>query len=302
MSKVVVIGSTNVDMVMNVERLPRPGETIGDGAFQIFYGGKGANQAVAAARAGADVSFISRLGDDVFAAGLRDSLNADGIDTSYVNSVAGVATGTAVILVDAAGENSIGVAPGANGTLTEDQLDAALALLQRAGTVLLQFEVPLSTVKRCIYEVSKLGKRLVVNPAPAHELPLEDLALIDILVLNETEAEVLMGGKQVGDYAEVADYFQAHGVETVILTLGTKGAYLATADERVHVPAFKVDAVDTTAAGDVFCGALAAALEDGLLIKEAVRFAAAAAAIAVTRHGAQPSAPKRAEIMALLEA
>ncbi|MEM0991955.1 MAG: ribokinase [Bacteroidota bacterium] len=296
-NKIVVIGSTNVDMVMQLSTLPKPGETIGNGQFELFHGGKGANQAVAAARAGGAVHFVSCLGKDHFASDLRSNFEADGIQTDYIFVLEEVSTGTALIMVDEQAENCIGVAPGANGKLSPQHIEQAKAVIENADYVLLQFEIPMESVHYAIYLAHKLGSKVIVNPAPAAELSDEILRKIEILVLNESEAAFLIGGKQENQKAaEIAQYFLDKGVQQVVLTLGAKGAYIANTKERTHIPTFKVNAVDTTGAGDTFCGALAARLQVADSLETAAIFASAAAAIAVTGAGAQSSIPHRTKI------
>jgi len=302
MQKVVVIGSSNIDMVMQLPALPRPGETIGNGTFRIFNGGKGANQAVGAARAGAETTFISCVGQDVFSKGLIENFRQDGIHTDYIFEIEDSPTGTALIMVNAAAENCIGVAPGANGKLSKRHIDTALPALKAADWIVLQFEIPMPTVEYVLETAVALGKKVLVNPAPAARLSDDLLRHIHLLVLNETEAEVMTRITVEDDnWNQVADFLLDKGVSNVILTLGTKGAFVANASVREHLPAFAVKAVDTTAAGDVFCGTLAAALHEDHNLIEATRFASAAAAIAVTRHGAQPSAPTKTEIEDFLQ-
>lgn len=296
-NKIVVIGSTNVDMVMNLKSLPRPGETIGGGKFHIFNGGKGANQAVAASRAGGDVHFISCLGNDNFANALITGFKEDGINTDYVHILDHFSTGTAVIMVDQKAENCIGVAPAANAQLSPTHIHQAKSILQAADYILIQFEIPIKTVEYVIELAARMGKKVIVNPAPAVHLSDDLLKKIEVLILNESEAETLSNKLfKVGAEAKIAQYFINKGVRQVILTLGARGAYIANAQEQKFINAFKVKAIDTTAAGDVFCGALVAALNSEVALSEAAKYASAASAIAVTRAGAQPSAPNKSEI------
>lgn len=299
-NRVVVIGSTNIDMVMNLKSLPKPGETIGNGTFQIHHGGKGANQAVGAARAGAEVTFVSSLGKDDFAEGLLAGFEKDGIKAEHISILDGISTGTALIMVDKQAENCIGVAPEANGKLAPKHINKARAAIQAADYVLLQLEVPKETVEYAIHFTARMNKKIILNPAPAVKLNEDIYKLLNVLVLNESEAKSL-AGKNLNNKKEIATYFLKKGVKNVILTLGSKGAFIANAEMAKHVPAFKVKAVDTTAAGDVFCGALAAALTAENTLEEAVVFASAASAIAVTRVGAQPSAPNKQEILDFLD-
>ncbi|MEM9885190.1 MAG: ribokinase [Bacteroidota bacterium] len=300
-NKIVVIGSTNVDMVMQLKSLPRPGETIGNGVFQIFNGGKGANQAVAAARAGGDVHFVSCLGKDNFSKDLKSSFESDDINTDYIFVLDEVATGTALIMVDEQAENCIGVAPEANGKLSPAYIEKAKVAIAEADYVLLQFEIPMESILYAIDLAHQLNKKIIVNPAPAAVLTDETLRKIEVLVLNESEAAFLAGKSQeTAEAQNIAQYFLDKGVKQVVLTLGAKGAYVANADESVPVAAFQVKAIDTTAAGDTFCGALAASMQAGKSLEEAAIFASAASAISVTRVGAQPSVPKLEEIQQFL--
>ncbi len=301
--KIVVIGSSNVDLIMKLERLPKPGETVSGGVFIQTYGGKGANQAVGAARAGGDVCFISCLGEDGFAPDFIKNFEQDGIDTQFVYQKKGAATGTALIMIDAKGENCISVAPGANHELRPKHIEEAELILQEAAIIVLQCEVHPDTLRYVINKGDELYKKVLLNLAPAQPLEKEYLEKLHYLVVNESEAAFLLG--QTVDNLEEA----RSAVEKlnkivrggVILTLGAKGSYVADGDLRELVPAFPVEAIDTTAAGDVYCGSLAAALVEGKPILEAVRFASAAAAIAVTRLGAQASAPTRSEIESMLK-
>ena len=296
--KIVVIGSSNVDLIMQMDHLPKPGETVLGGVFNQTYGGKGANQAVGAARSGADVSFISALGDDGFAPDFVANFKKDQIDVSRISFKKGFATGTALIMIDKNGENCISVAPGANNELKPEEIDAAEAILAEAEMILLQCEIHPQTLRYIIRKASDMNKKLLLNLAPAISLEAEYLAPLEWLIVNESEASFL-----VGRSVETAQEMESavHELEQrvkggVILTLGSKGSFIARGATREHVAAFSVQAVDTTAAGDIYCGSLATALAEDKTIREAVRFASAAAAIAVTRLGAQPSAPSRIEI------
>jgi ribokinase len=300
--RVVVVGSSNIDLVMKMARLPKVGETVTDATFVQAFGGKGANQAVGAARAGGEVVFVSCVGDDAYGAQVRGSLDADGIDTRFVFTEAGVASGTALILVGAAGENYISVAPGANYCLTPAHVDRAREALARAAVIVTQCEIPPETLDHVISLGAELGKPVLLNLAPARELGEASIAKLACLAVNETEAEFLTGRKVATDrdVEASADALLAMGPRAVVLTLGARGAYVAGDGVRRLVPGFAVEAVDTTAAGDVHCGALAVALVEGRPLLEAVRFANAAAAISATKLGAQPSAPFRKDIEALL--
>jgi ribokinase len=300
--RVVVVGSSNIDLVMKMPRLPRVGETVTDATFVQAFGGKGANQAVGAARAGGEVVFVGCVGDDAYGQQVRGALAADGIDTRFVFTAAGVASGTALILVGAGGENYISVAPGANGRLTSGHVDRAREAIEAAAIVVTQCEIPPETLEQVVALGAELGKPVLLNLAPARPLGGATLAKLAWLAVNETEAEFLTGRKVASDrdVEEAAAALLARGPGAVVLTLGARGAYVAAEAVRALVPGFEVEAVDTTAAGDVHCGALAVALVEGRPVLEAVRFANAAAALSVTRLGAQPSAPRRKDIEALL--
>jgi ribokinase len=299
---IVVVGSSNVDLVMKMPRLPRLGETVTDGTFAQVFGGKGANQAVGAARAGGRVAFVSCVGDDAYGPQVVDNLKRDGVDTRFVFAEAGVATGTALIMVGGGGENYLSVAPGANYRLTPEHVDRAREAIASAACVVTQCEILPETLAHVVELAARLGKPLILNLAPARAVGDETLARLAVLAVNESEAEFLTGRPVVSDseIEAAATTLLARGPRTVLLTLGARGVYLATRAGRRVVPAFPVDPVDTTAAGDVHCGAFAVALVEGRPLAEAVRFANAAAAVSVTRLGAQPSAPGRAEIEALL--
>jgi ribokinase len=299
---IVVVGSSNVDLVMKMPRLPRLGETVTDGTFAQVFGGKGANQAVGAARAGGRVAFVSCVGDDAYGPQVVDNLKRDGVDTRFVFAEAGVATGTALIMVGGGGENYLSVAPGANYRLTPEHVDRAREAIASAACVVTQCEILPETLAHVVELAARLGKPVILNLAPARAVGDETLARLAVLAVNESEAEFLTGRPVVSDseIEAAATTLLARGPRTVLLTLGARGVYLATRAGRRVVPAFPVDPVDTTAAGDVHCGAFAVALVEGRPLAEAVRFANAAAAVSVTRLGAQPSAPGRAEIEALL--
>jgi ribokinase len=299
-----VVGSANTDMVVRVSTLPRPGETVLGGTFFTARGGKGANQAVAAARAGGSVAMIGCLGDDAFGDDTLAALIAEGIAVDAMRQVAGTPSGVALILVDGLGENCIAVASGANALLGADEGARCAELLSPDGVLLVQLETPLEAVVAAARAARRAGARVILNPAPARELPDELLALVSVLTPNASEAERLAGIPMNGERGleQVASALLARGVGAVIITLGAAGAYVATAEHRETVPGWPVDARDTTGAGDVFNGALAVALAEALPVLDAVRFANAAAAISVTRDGAQPAAPRRAEILQLLRA
>ena len=301
--KMVVVGSSNTDMIIKTSRIPNPGETVIGGTFSTAAGGKGANQAVAAARAGGDVALVARVGADIFGERAVDGYRQDHVDVSYVTKDTDQPTGVALILVDDHGENSIAVASGANGELSPEDVHVARDAIATARVVLLQLEVPLATVQTAITIAAKAGSCVILNPAPAQPLEDEMLKMVTILTPNEGEAEMLTG-IQVRDDADAnraADALLERGVGAVVITLGARGAFVRGEGISELIPGFPVETVDTTAAGDVFNGALAVSLADGKDLREAVRFASAAGALAATKLGAQPSAPSRQEILACLE-
>ncbi|HOV61603.1 MAG TPA: ribokinase [Candidatus Hydrogenedentes bacterium] len=302
--KIVVVGSSNTDMIIQSERIPRPGETVLGGRFAMAAGGKGANQAVAAARAGGQITFVARVGEDLFGENAILGFERDGIDVRHVHKTAGEASGVALIMVDQRGENSIAVAPGANARLTPEDVDGAETAIAESACVLAQLEVPLETAQRAMELAARHGVRAILNPAPARELPEALLRVVSVLTPNETEAELLTGlpARDEAEAAAAAERLAERGPRTVLITLGAKGVYARDPEWQGMVPGFPVEAVDTTAAGDVFNGALATALSEGKSLRDAIRFGCAAAAISVTRLGAQPSAPTRAEIEAFLAA
>ena len=285
---ILVVGSANLDFVVRAPHVPAPGETVLGGAFATYPGGKGANQAVAAARAGANTRMLVALGDDAYALPIEASLREAGVELTIVRDER--ATGTAFIVVADSGENAITVASGANAGLRREHLPD----LERVSHVLLQLEIPLDVVDACTRAAKAVGVRTILNAAPARPLTEELLGAVDVLVVNEGELAVLAGD---GSLRRCLD---ALAVETVVVTLGARGCCARAGDDYLVQPAFPIDAVDTTAAGDTFCGALAAALAEHGDLAAALRFASAAAAIACTRAGAQTSIPARDEIDALL--
>jgi ribokinase len=297
-NKIIVVGSSNTDMIIQLNRLPVPGETIIGGKFSTAAGGKGANQAVAAARAGGKVTFISRVGADVFGDAAINGFVKDGIDVTYINKDVSEPSGVALIFIGENGENSIGVASGANARLLPDSLSSLAGLISGRDIVLLQLEIPLETVDYVTKIVQEQKAKIILNPAPAQLLNDSLLKRISVITPNETEAEFLTGlpVKNETDAEKAAKALRVKGVEAVIITLGSKGAYLSCCEYEGVIPSYKVKAVDTTAAGDVFNGAFTVALSEGKRIKDAVMFGNAAAALSVTRLGAQPSAPFRNEI------
>ena len=287
--KILVVGSTNTDMVVRTERLPRPGETVLGGTFLMNPGGKGANQAVAAARLGADVIFVCKT---------RQQLAQEGIDTRFVFIDDHNPSGVALISVDSRAENTIVVASGANANLLPLDVAKAETALDDCDIVLMQLETPMTTIEYVAAEAAKRGKRTVLNPAPGAALSPQLLKSLYLITPNETEAEIITGIRihNAETEAEAARSIRAMGVQNVIITLGSRGAYICNDRFDEAVPAQKVRAVDTTAAGDVFNGALVVALSEGKSLEEAVRFASRASAISVTRMGAQSSIPYRSEV------
>jgi len=302
-NKVVVVGSYNTDMTIKAARIPQPGETIIGGSFSLGAGGKGANQAVAAARAGAQVWFIARVGDDTFGDEALKSFRHDGINIDYVIRDQETPTGVACIVVDDAGENSIVVASGANSRLQPRDVEAAKEVIAAADILLLQLESPLETVEAAAQLAASCGVRVVLNPAPAHALAPELLKHLSIITPNEVEAEMLTGIKidDEQSWEPAARALRSQGITTAMITLGSQGVFVATGKRNFLAPAFKVDAVDTTAAGDIFNGALAAFLSRERSLDEAVRMACAAAALSVTKLGAQTSAPSLIDIQHFLK-
>ncbi len=298
MTKITIIGSSNTDMVIKSGHLPAPGETVLGGDFFMNPGGKGANQAVAAARLGGEVHFVCKVGKDVFGETALQQFKQDGINTQFVTQDPLAPSGIALINVDAKGENCITVASGANNCLSKGDIDAASEIFEAGDFVLTQLETPLETVVYAAKIAAKKGLKFVLNPAPAAELPAELFAHLYAITPNETEAEFLTG-IPVNDLlsAEKAANILLHkGVQHVIITLGAEGALYKTAYETEHIPVAKVEAKDTTAAGDCFNGALVVGLSEGMSWTEAITFACKAACISVTRLGAQASMPRLEEL------
>jgi len=301
--RIVVVGSYNTDMIVKAGKIPRPGETVLGGDFFMAPGGKGANQAVAAARAGGEVHFIARVGDDSFGAQARRDFIRDAIRVEHVIKDTARPSGVALIMVGPQGENSIAVASGANAALSPRDIDRAAGIISGADVLLLQLETQVETVRRALKLAADARVLTILNPAPAVPLDNDLLKYVSLLTPNENEVEALSGFRMAGTRSlEFASklLMRLWGVKAVCITLGSRGCYLASEEFRGRVPAFRVKAVDTTAAGDVFNGALAVALAEGKPLREAARFASAAAAISVTRLGAQPSAPTRREIFRFL--
>lgn len=297
-NKIVVIGSSNIDMLMKMDHLPSRGETVTDAVFQQVFGGKGANQAVAAARSGGDVAFINCVGDDAYAKEMVRNFKLDGINTEYVFSETGVSSGTALIMIGEEGDNYLSVAPGANYRLTPQYIDTVEELLKKAEILVLQYEILPETLSYILQKADEHNVRVMLNFAPAREIDRNLLSKVSILVVNEVEAgfltDITVDSEKKNK--EAAKALLELGIETVVLTLGAEGSFVAGNTGERLIPAFEVRAVDTTAAGDTYCGCLATALTEGKTMDQAVVFASAGAALSVTKMGAQPSAPSRKEI------
>ena len=296
--KVLVVGSYNVGLTVLGSRIPRPGETVMGHAFDMGPGGKGSNQAIGLARLGGDVSFVGRLGNDVFGRDALDLFAQEGIDTQFVAVDDDAHTGAGIISVDEKGQNAIHVAPGANYRLSVDDLDRAAALFETAAFLLVQLETPVAVVAEAVRRAKQAGMTVILNPAPAQKLDAELLAMIDILTPNEAEAETL-SGIPVSDPASAeraGQYLRSQGAGTVILTLGEAGALLIDEQSSRPFDAYRVDAVDTTGAGDAFNAGLTYALAAGMALDDAVDFAAKTGALCVTRVGVVPGLPRLADI------
>ena len=300
---VLVVGSINMDLVIRAERMPRPGETLFGSGFECCPGGKGANQAVSAARLGAPTAICGRLGRDPFAGPLRENLERAGVDTSLVRHDPETASGVALIAVQPDGENSILVASGSNMKMRTEDLEAARPWFERSAVVLLQFEAPLNVVERALDMAKETGCRSVLDPAPAVKAPPELLGKADVLSPNESEAEALLGMSVGDDHSaqKAARRLRDMGAGRIILKLGGRGALLYDGARQEFVPGFDVDPVDTTAAGDAFTGAIGVAISEGMEWVAAVRFANGAGAMACLGMGAQTSLPTREELEAFLQ-
>ncbi len=296
--RIVVVGSSNTDMIVQMPRIPGPGETILGGTFSMAAGGKGANQAVAAARAGGDVVLVARVGEDLFGEKALEGFARDGIDIRCIVRDGTTPSGVALIFVGNSGENCIAVAPGANARLSAADIEQFRDLIESAGILVLQLETPMESVQTAVEIAARRNIPVILNPAPAAPVPPEVLQLVDILTPNEHEAKVLAGVDVSDEDAagRAAHILMGRGVKTVVITMGARGAFVASGEIHERIPGYPVKAVDTTGAGDVFNGALAAALVEGRPLRAAVFFANAAAALSVTRLGAQPSIPTRHEI------
>ncbi|UCD49700.1 MAG: ribokinase [Phycisphaerales bacterium] len=295
---IVVVGSSNMDLVVKTARIPTLGETILGGDFLMVPGGKGANQAVAAAKLGAHVHFVARLGDDLFGRQSLANFEREGVDATHVTLSSGVASGVALITVDAQGNNVIVVAPGANSALSADDVERAADDIRAAGAVVAQLEVPLETVQHAAQLAHESGVPFILDPAPAQDLPAELLDMVSVLTPNETEARILTG-VEVHDEPSAraaARKLLAAGVDAVVVTMGGQGFLLAEANSMEFIAALAVQAIDATAAGDAFAGGLAVGLAQGQSLREAATFAGRAAALSVMKMGAQPSMPTREEV------
>ncbi|HMD87347.1 MAG TPA: ribokinase [Terriglobia bacterium] len=296
-AKIAVVGSANVDLVTFNDTFPRPGETIFGKKFDMGFGGKGANQAVAACRCGASVGMVAKVGSDLFGPATIKNFESQGIDAGYVRIAEGISTGVAPIFVDPSGQNSIVVITGANDTLSPQDVDAAAPLLSTADTILLQFEIPMATVYHTIHFAKSKGIRCIVNPAPFRPPDFKEVVAADYFVPNESEAEAITGlpVHTIEDARKCAEYLLGRGLSHVVITLGERGSLLATSEGVELIPAFKVDPVDTTGAGDAFIGSFAVFLGEGLTDQEALTRASLYAALSTTRVGTQKSFPHREE-------
>ncbi len=301
-SKIIVVGSANTDFVVQVAEIPKPGETVLGGQFVTARGGKGANQAVGAARLGAQVTFVARLGSDRLGDEALEAYRQEGIDTGYIRRDPKAASGVALIMVNQKGENVIAVAPGANQCLTPQDVVAAEPAIRSADVLLLQLEIPLETVQAAIALAQRHDVRVILNPAPARTVPLDTLRQISVLTPNENELGMLLGHPVQDIEAAAAELYRQTGISALVVTLGSQGALVYSADEIFRSPAFQVKPIDTTACGDAFNAALAVRLGEGASLIEAVRYANGAGALAATRAGAQPSLPISKELERFLHA
>jgi ribokinase len=299
MKRIIVIGSSNTDMVIKTEKIPMPGETILGGTFLMNPGGKGANQAVAASRLGGKVTFIAKIGDDLFGNQTTGILKKEGIDTGYIVKDSGLPSGIALITVDEEGENSIVVAPGSNHNLMVQDIDSDILTGDKFKVMLLQLEIPLMTVEYAALTAAESGIKVILNPAPAQKLHDYLLRHIWLITPDESEVEILTGIKVHNQFTAeaAATSLLKRGVKNVIITMSARGAFVKSEDFTEMLPGIQVKAVDTTGAGDVFNAALAVATAEGKGLRDAVIFANKAASICVTRMGAQASAPYREEII-----
>jgi len=298
---IVVVGSLNMDLVVRLPKIPRPGETLLGGIFNTYPGGKGANQAVAASRLGGQVTMIGCVGNDSFGRELIDNLSREGVDSTHILVQPNVSTGVALIQVDDQAQNSIAVASGANYGLTGDYVDKAMQTIKRIDVVVMPLETPLETIYTAARIANRRGAKVILNPAPAQILENDLLQMVDYLVPNEFEIATMTGIQITtdDDTNRAVEQLSSKGIKNLIVTLGNNGSilFMGTTNKKVNIPAWKVQAVDTTAAGDCFIGALAVGLCEGKPAIDAAAFASAAAAVSVTRVGAQPSLPKYDEVI-----
>ena len=299
MTNILVIGSSNTDMVVKTSRLPKPGETIIGGEFFMNPGGKGANQAVAAAKLGANVTLIAKVGGDMFGSESIQNFKKVGMNTNHIFINNEVPSGVALINVDENAENTIVVASGANNTLSVKDIQSVISVVDMADIILMQLEIPLEVIEFVIHHCKAKNKKVVLNPAPAARLPEGIYSGLFAITPNETEAEILTGIKvaDITSAKQAAKILLDKGVKIVVITMGSQGAFVYTSKMTKLIPGYKVDAVDTTAAGDTFNGAFCFAIESGMEMEEAIDFANKAAAISVTRMGAQVSSPNYKEVM-----
>lgn len=298
MNSIAVIGSLNIDLVVQTSRVPKAGETLSGESFNVIPGGKGANQAVAASRAGGNVFMFGCVGEDTFGPKMISELQKAGVNTQFIEAVPGVSTGTATILVEQSGENRIVIVPAANAYVTTEWIDDRWDDISKSSLILLQHEIPIKTVFHIISRAAEDSIPIVLNPAPIYPIPEEYLKQISVLIVNEIECASLIGfsinnHRKAKDAAEI---LHRKGIDSVIVTMGSGGALILNADNNFHQPAFQVDVVDTTAAGDTFVGAFAASIIQEKSTQEAMRFSSASAALAVTKLGAQTSIPNAEEV------
>lgn len=302
MAKIVVVGSSNTDLMIKCERIPKPSETVLGGKFIMSSGGKGANQAVAAARLGGDVCFVTKVGEDIYGKMALADYAKEKLNVDYITTDCCAASGIALISVDAKGENSIVVAPGANEKITQEDIDAAKEVIHGADLVLVQLEIPMSIVEYVVEVAHQSGVKVILNPAPAAAIKADVLSKLYMITPNKIECGVLSGIEISDDKSAIkaAEVLLSKGVQNVIITLGAQGALIKSNQIEQFIPANKVDAIDTTAAGDVFNGALCVYLSEGHGLIEAAQFSSFASSISVTRLGAQPSIPSRQEVDTLM--
>lgn len=301
MKKILVIGSSNIDFVATMDEFPKIGETVEGNLFSYNMGGKGANQAIAAKRAGGNVTFITSVGNDDYGHNALEFYKKEGIDTSYSIVNDNITTGTALIWVDKNGENSIVIIPGANDLLSTGIIEENMTIIDESDIIVLQMEIPYQTVKAITEIANQKGKTVILNVAPAYPLDEDILKSVTYLIVNENEAEAILGENKEEVGAEgLVDKLIEKGAENVILTLGKAGSIYKNSEGHLRIPAFKVEAKDSTGAGDTFCGALATRMSKGDCMKDALTFASAAAALSVTKMGALPSIPTEIEIMHFL--